>query len=467
MDEKKFRAVEARHKILSGQHKRGEIDSDTLKKELKKIMLQGEDGKYWMIGGKTGKWYVYDGKAWNEKSPFKEPAAAPPPPPAPAASSAQEQRAGSIEPAVPASRDTGSEPDYSTVVMDQSPIKQEGRIERDFSAIRNDASGGTDAGAASAADDVFGTAAGEGSGAVIVDAMPAAGGAAGSTGTDDLFGAGAGEASGAVIVDAMAALKKEESSAAAVENFSAAQDSSSFEIEGFGDSQDNISAGVDAFAAGQEGGAEAAAVIETGRAESTTIDLDGVEGSGEAAGLGGFEVVSTQEDELAAATPEAAGAGAFDPSPAAGAAAGTFAAAMEDSSTVRVDAIPAAAPGPVRDYEAQPKGAPVTGKFDRGDQLVISAVNMVSLMFFLGGVGLIIGVLFGATFGIFTGVFDSLIDRFPEMLKNAQGGLAGGLIFAAIGGIAGFIFFGIMGAVMSTVYNIIASVFGGIRVKIK
>jgi len=55
MDEKKFRDVEVRFKILSDQHKKGEIDSATLKKELKKMMILDEERRYWMLGGKTGK----------------------------------------------------------------------------------------------------------------------------------------------------------------------------------------------------------------------------------------------------------------------------------------------------------------------------------------------------------------------------------------------------------------------------
>lgn len=103
----------------------------------------------------------------------------------------------------------------------------------------------------------------------------------------------------------------------------------------------------------------------------------------------------------------------------------------------------------------------------RGDELVITAIDMVSLMFFLGGIGLIVGVLFGATFGIFTQAFGNLINHFPEILQGTQGGLAGGLIFAAIGGIGGFILFAVMGAFISSIYNLIAYIFGGIRFKIK
>lgn len=123
----------------------------------------------------------------------------------------------------------------------------------------------------------------------------------------------------------------------------------------------------------------------------------------------------------------------------------------------------------VKEKESKEEAAvkPVIRVKETSDELVITAINMVSLMFFMGGIGLIVGVLFGATFGIFTGVFGDLIEFFPEILQGTQGGLAGGLIFAALGGIGGFILFALAATALSSIYNLIAFIFGGIRFKIK
>jgi hypothetical protein len=53
------------------------------------------------------------------------------------------------------------------------------------------------------------------------------------------------------------------------------------------------------------------------------------------------------------------------------------------------------------------------------------------------------------------------------MLQEVRGGAAGGLIFAAVGGIGGFIVSAILSVILSTIYNFIAFIFGGIRFKVK
>ncbi|MCP4157545.1 MAG: hypothetical protein GY757_58080 [bacterium] len=106
-------------------------------------------------------------------------------------------------------------------------------------------------------------------------------------------------------------------------------------------------------------------------------------------------------------------------------------------------------------------------KKETSDELVITSIKLTSLMFFLGGPGLILGVLLGAGFGIsksFPIVFPLEV---PEILENTRGGLAGGLIFAAFWGSVFAIASAIAAAVLSTIYNLTAFLFGGVRVKIK
>ena len=99
--------------------------------------------------------------------------------------------------------------------------------------------------------------------------------------------------------------------------------------------------------------------------------------------------------------------------------------------------------------------------------LLIKSVDIISLIFFFGGMGLIIGVLFGAIFGIFENIFGDLIYKFPTMLQETAGKVQGGLIFGAMGGITGFITFSILALIFALIYNAISYFFGGIRLKIK
>jgi hypothetical protein len=100
------------------------------------------------------------------------------------------------------------------------------------------------------------------------------------------------------------------------------------------------------------------------------------------------------------------------------------------------------------------------------DQLLIKAVNIPALIFFLGGLGLIAGVIGGATFGILK-IFGDLIFQFPMMLQEMQGKIQGGLFFGALGGIFGFLAFAVLALIQGLLFNLIAYVFGGLRFKVK
>ncbi len=101
----------------------------------------------------------------------------------------------------------------------------------------------------------------------------------------------------------------------------------------------------------------------------------------------------------------------------------------------------------------------------KGSELLITSIKPTSLIFFLGGLGLVLGVLLGAAFGVFNSIIPELPPQFPDMLADTRGGFAGGLIFAAIGGIAGFALSAVTAGILAIVYNGIAYLFGGIRLK--
>jgi len=65
----KFKEIEKEFHKLKDKYTKGIIDREEFRKELEKLMLRDEEGKYWMIGIQTGKWYYYDGEKWVQSPP--------------------------------------------------------------------------------------------------------------------------------------------------------------------------------------------------------------------------------------------------------------------------------------------------------------------------------------------------------------------------------------------------------------
>jgi formylglycine-generating enzyme required for sulfatase activity/SH3-like domain-containing protein len=76
-----FAQVEAEFQKLKGQYEAGALTEAELRAELEKLMLQDEQGCWWMIGYETGQWYYHDGTAWVRREPPEVPVRAPPAPP--------------------------------------------------------------------------------------------------------------------------------------------------------------------------------------------------------------------------------------------------------------------------------------------------------------------------------------------------------------------------------------------------
>lgn len=70
MDEGKFRDVEDKYHQLKTRLDRQEITPEDLKRELKKLIVMDESGRYWMIGTKSGQWHMYDGADWKVGQPY-------------------------------------------------------------------------------------------------------------------------------------------------------------------------------------------------------------------------------------------------------------------------------------------------------------------------------------------------------------------------------------------------------------
>jgi hypothetical protein len=92
----KYRHAEDEYFKLRGQFDTGRLSQEQFDEKLRALMLQDEQGRYWMLGADSGKWYYYDGTKWVQGDPY--PGASMPPPVVLAA-----MPASSPPPAAPAS----------------------------------------------------------------------------------------------------------------------------------------------------------------------------------------------------------------------------------------------------------------------------------------------------------------------------------------------------------------------------
>lgn len=59
-----FKQAEERFKQLKAQFEAGELTESEFKTQLEELMVQDEQGSWWMIGYETERWYRYDGTDW-------------------------------------------------------------------------------------------------------------------------------------------------------------------------------------------------------------------------------------------------------------------------------------------------------------------------------------------------------------------------------------------------------------------
>lgn len=74
----KYRHAEDEYFKLRGQFDTGRLSQEQFDEKLRALMLQDEQGRYWMLGADSGKWYYYDGTKWVQGDPY--PGASMPPP---------------------------------------------------------------------------------------------------------------------------------------------------------------------------------------------------------------------------------------------------------------------------------------------------------------------------------------------------------------------------------------------------
>jgi len=64
-----FSQVEAEFERLKAQFEAGAFTEAEFKARLEDLMIQDEQGRWWMIGSETGQWYYHDGQKWVQSEP--------------------------------------------------------------------------------------------------------------------------------------------------------------------------------------------------------------------------------------------------------------------------------------------------------------------------------------------------------------------------------------------------------------
>ena len=99
------------------------------------------------------------------------------------------------------------------------------------------------------------------------------------------------------------------------------------------------------------------------------------------------------------------------------------------------------------------------------ENFVLRRLSPFSLLFFSGGTGLVLGLIFGA----FAGASDFVSEtakRLPDAMAALHGTLMGGIVYAVVGGLLGFILLGAIGFLQAHLFNAIAAIVGGFRVRL-
>lgn len=65
----KYRLAENEYFRLRGQFDTGRLTQEQFDEKLRELMVQDEQGRYWMLGAESGKWYYYDGAKWVQGEP--------------------------------------------------------------------------------------------------------------------------------------------------------------------------------------------------------------------------------------------------------------------------------------------------------------------------------------------------------------------------------------------------------------
>jgi len=100
------------------------------------------------------------------------------------------------------------------------------------------------------------------------------------------------------------------------------------------------------------------------------------------------------------------------------------------------------------------------------ENFVLRRLSATSLFFFSGGTGLVLGLILGAFAGA-SDFFSEMAQALPNSMSALHGTLMGGIVFAVVGGLLGFVLLGAIGYLQAHLFNAIAAVAGGFRVRLE
>jgi Tol biopolymer transport system component len=72
-----FRQAEQEYHRLKAQYDAGQLSEERMRAALSDLMVQDEQGRWWVLGYETGAWYVHDGEKWVTGEPPATATAAP------------------------------------------------------------------------------------------------------------------------------------------------------------------------------------------------------------------------------------------------------------------------------------------------------------------------------------------------------------------------------------------------------
>jgi hypothetical protein len=74
-----FQEADQRYVEIKQRHKAGDLTQEEFDKQLKELMVQDEEGRWWVKSRTTGEWHYHDGERWIKDTPpnYESPEAAP------------------------------------------------------------------------------------------------------------------------------------------------------------------------------------------------------------------------------------------------------------------------------------------------------------------------------------------------------------------------------------------------------
>ena len=64
-----FEALERSYLELRKSYQKGELEEGDFLSRLEEMVIEDENGNYWMLGVESGEWHRYDGQQWVREDP--------------------------------------------------------------------------------------------------------------------------------------------------------------------------------------------------------------------------------------------------------------------------------------------------------------------------------------------------------------------------------------------------------------